>query len=130
MDRGACAEDRGCMVYVARAFDTGAGLPAGRETDLNLALDWYEKICARDEEVGTDSAEWGMDDPPYLLKARMAEILLAGVPAGEGEVRKDPERAGELYNEAAESAMECMKGKLANKYYMLAEEAYGQVEEE
>ena len=37
-------------------------------------------------------------------------------------------KAAELYNLAAESAMSCMKGKLANKYYMLAEEAYGQCE--
>lgn len=36
---------------------------------------------------------------------------------------------GELYNEAAEAAMEAMKGKLANKYYMLADEAYAEMEE-
>lgn len=36
---------------------------------------------------------------------------------------------GDLYSEAAEAAMEAMKGKLANKYYMLAEEAYGEVDE-
>ena len=38
--------------------------------------------------------------------------------------------AGDLYNEAAEGAMAAMKGRLANKYYALAEEAYAQVEEE
>ena len=37
---------------------------------------------------------------------------------------------GELYNEAAEAAMAAMKGRLANKYYALAEEAWAQVEEE
>ena len=36
---------------------------------------------------------------------------------------------GDLYNQAAEAAMEAMKGKLANKYYMLAEEAFGEAEE-
>ena len=30
---------------------------------------------------------------------------------------------------AAEAAMSCMKGKLANKLYMLAEEAYVEAEE-
>lgn len=38
--------------------------------------------------------------------------------------------SGDLYNEAAEAAMAGMKGRLANKYYMLAEECYGEVEEE
>lgn len=37
---------------------------------------------------------------------------------------------GDLYNEAAEAAMEAMKGRLANKYFALAEEAYGEMEEE
>jgi len=35
-----------------------------------------------------------------------------------------------MYNNAAESAMESMKGRLANKYYALAEEASAQCEEE
>ena len=43
---------------------------------------------------------------------------------------QDPTKAGDLYNLAAESAMACMKGKLANKYYMLAEEAYSLLEDE
>jgi len=34
-----------------------------------------------------------------------------------------------MYNQAAESAMASMKGKLSNKYYMLAEEAWGEIEE-
>ena len=38
--------------------------------------------------------------------------------------------AGELYTEAADVAMAAMKGRLANKYYALAEEAWAQVEEE
>ena len=43
---------------------------------------------------------------------------------------QDPSKAGDLYNLAAESAMACMKGKLANKYYMLAEEAYSLLADE
>lgn len=38
--------------------------------------------------------------------------------------------SGELYNEAAEEAMASMKGRMANTYYALAEEAYALVEEE
>ena len=37
---------------------------------------------------------------------------------------------GDLYNSAAENAMAGMKGRLANKYYALAEEAYALIEED
>lgn len=36
---------------------------------------------------------------------------------------------GELYTEAADEAMAAMKGRLANQYYMKAEEAWAEVEE-
>lgn len=38
--------------------------------------------------------------------------------------------AGDLFTEAAEAAMEAMKGRLANQYYMKAEEAWALMEEE
>lgn len=38
--------------------------------------------------------------------------------------------SAEMYNQAAEAAMEAMKGRLANKYYALAEEAMAMCEEE
>jgi elongation factor 2 kinase len=34
-----------------------------------------------------------------------------------------------MYNSAAEHAMAEMKGKLANKYFALAEEVWGELEE-
>ena len=37
---------------------------------------------------------------------------------------------GDLFTEAADAAMEAMKGRLANQYYMKAEEAWALVEEE
>ena len=37
---------------------------------------------------------------------------------------------GDLYNEAAEAAMAAMKGKLSNKFFMLAEECYGEMDED
>jgi len=36
---------------------------------------------------------------------------------------------GDLFNEAADAAMEAMKGRLANQYYMKAEEAWALMEE-
>ena len=77
------------------------------------------------EIISFYSDEWGMDDPPYLLMARMAEMWMSGGL----NLGKEPQRAGDLYSQAADLAMASMKGKLANKYYMLAEEAWGEVEE-
>ena len=51
--------------------------------------------------------------------ARMAEINMRG---GHG-LEPDPSEAASLYNDAAEKATLFGKGRLANKYYMLAEEA-------
>lgn len=47
---------------------------------------------------------------------------------GEYGLKVDYQKAGDYYQEAADLAMEEMKGKLANKYYMLAEEAWSYVE--
>ena len=128
MLRGAEAGDRSSMVYMAKAYDTGLNLADPKEQSLSKALFWYEEIKMYDDQASEDGnePEWGMADPPYSILARQAEIYLMDEVEG---VKKDPNLAGELYNLAAESAMACMKGKLANKYYMLAEEAYGQVEE-
>ena len=48
---------------------------------------------------------------------------------GGHNLEKDPQRAGDLYTQAAESAMNAMKGKLSSKYYMLAEEAWGELDD-
>jgi hypothetical protein len=37
--------------------------------------------------------------------------------------------AGDLYTEAAEGATAAMKGRIANKYYALAEEVWSQISE-
>ena len=64
-------------------------------------------------------------NPDYIIMAHLAEMYRSGG----HQLEKDPNKAGELYTQAAEVAMETMKGKLANKYYMLAEEAWSEVEE-
>ncbi|XP_065348223.1 eukaryotic elongation factor 2 kinase-like isoform X2 [Cloeon dipterum] len=112
----ASSGDVECMVLVAKAFDTGI-LLGSRPVDWCQAEYWYERSA---DEGGTDS------DPPYQLSARLAEMLCIGGPG----LNKDPSRAGELYTEAADAAMAAMKGRLANKWYQLAEEAWAQCEEE
>lgn len=64
-------------------------------------------------------------DADYLLLARLAELYRSG---GHG-LDPDIQKSGDLYTEAAESAMNAMKGKLSNKYYMLAEEVWGELED-
>ncbi len=65
-------------------------------------------------------------DPIYLILARMAEMNQTG---GHG-LEKDLSEAASLFTEAAEKAMAFGKGRLANKYYMLSEEASSMCDDE
>ncbi|KAM5227904.1 eukaryotic elongation factor 2 kinase isoform 2-T2 [Ctenodactylus gundi] len=123
--KAAEAGDRQCMILVARAFDTGQNLSPDRCRDWPEALHWYNTALEM-----TDCDEGGeyhgmQEEPRYALLAREAELLFTG---GCG-LRKDPQRSGDLYTQAAEAAMEAMKGRLANQYYEKAEEAWAQMEE-
>eukprot|EP00088_Acartia_fossae_P000553 TRINITY_DN10225_c1_g1_i4.p1 TRINITY_DN10225_c1_g1~~TRINITY_DN10225_c1_g1_i4.p1 ORF type:complete len:848 (-),score=112.71 TRINITY_DN10225_c1_g1_i4:515-3031(-) len=113
MTRAAHAGDVNSVLYLAKAFDTGHNLGSDRRASAEEAVRWYKKAI----ELGAEQV--------YLLKARIAEIMLAG----DKDFNRDPSAAGDLYTEAAEAAMEDMKGKLANRYYMLAEEAWAQCEQ-
>jgi len=121
------------MVYLAHAYDTGENLiDPVNDRSISKALYWLEEIQDLDDtwmdEAGNEeNGEWA-EEPSYQILSRMAEIWLTGYE--EENIRKDPMKAGDLYNLAAESAMSCLKGKLANKYYMLAEEAYGEAQDE
>ncbi|XP_029803376.1 eukaryotic elongation factor 2 kinase isoform X1 [Suricata suricatta] len=123
--KAAEAGDRQSMILVARAFDTGQNLSPDRSRDWPEALHWYNSALEM-----TDCDEGGeydgmQDEPRYTLLAREAEMLFTG---GCG-LEKDPQRSGDLYTQAAEAAMEAMKGRLANQYYEKAEEAWAQMEE-
>jgi len=104
--------DVNSMLFLARAFDSGLNLGKIRSQSFREAISWYEKAVEAEVEK------------KYLILARMAELSLT-----ENSGCRDPNRAGELYSEAAEAAMEEMCGKLANKYYALSEEAWALVEE-
>ena len=145
------------MLEVAKALDTGVGLGKAPENDADFcgtlryrvynsvtivvrylmlfffimiitrcinwaeAVEWYTKVLAAPD---TDTSDSGLvEDPDYAITARMAEMYCNGG----NKLDKDPQRAGELYTEAAELAMNAMKGKLSTKYYMLAEEAWSQL---
>nr|XP_019607220.1 PREDICTED: eukaryotic elongation factor 2 kinase isoform X1 [Rhinolophus sinicus]XP_019607221.1 PREDICTED: eukaryotic elongation factor 2 kinase isoform X1 [Rhinolophus sinicus] len=123
--KAAEAGDRQSMILVARAFDTSQNLSPDRSRDWPEALHWYSTALEM-----TDCDEGGeydgmQDEPRYALLAREAEMLFTG---GCG-LAKDPQRSGDLYSQAAEAAMEAMKGRLANQYYQKAEEAWAQMQE-
>ncbi|XP_008059959.1 eukaryotic elongation factor 2 kinase isoform X2 [Carlito syrichta] len=123
--KAAEAGDRQSMILVARAFDTGQNLSPDRCQDWLEALHWYNTALEM-----TDCDEGGeydgmQDEPRYALLAREAEMLFTGG----CRLEKDPQRSGDLYTQAAEAAMEAMKGRLANQYYQKAEEAWAQMEE-
>jgi elongation factor 2 kinase len=117
------AGDRSAMLYVARAFETGLGLGDTRSKSYQEAVAWYEAAVNMLEEDETGEFDATMDSPVYELKAKIADLYLDG---GFG-LEKDASYAGDLYSEAAEAATGAMKGRLASKYYILAEEAYAQV---
>jgi elongation factor 2 kinase len=119
------AGDRCSMIYMAQAFQTGIGLGSSRNQNWMEAMHWYEQAVNKTQEDDSGEFDATMDNPVYQIQAKMAEMYLEG---GYG-LDKDPSTAGDLYNEAAEAAMAAMKGRLANKYYALSEEAYGQVED-
>ena len=100
-----------------------------RSQNWTEAVSWYNKALSTEagtEDIDTDvvySSSIQQQDPDHVILSRMAELYRSGGPG----LDKDPQRSGELYSEAAEAAMNAMKGKLANKFYMLAEEVWAEV---
>ena len=91
-----------------------------RSQDWVRATHWYTQALAT-QENGDQRLDAESD---YALLARLAEMYRSG---GHGLV-KDCHKAGEYYNEAAEAATAAMKGRLASRYYTLAEEASADAE--
>ncbi|CAJ0583681.1 unnamed protein product, partial [Mesorhabditis spiculigera] len=105
--------DRGAILFVAEAYETGKNMGKDGAIHYPSAIFWFEKSMGfADDEEGTEQHR-----PRHELLANMARMYQEG---GHG-LEQDMTRAYELYNEAAEAAMENMKGKLANKYYEYAE---------
>ncbi|XP_073345366.1 eukaryotic elongation factor 2 kinase [Pagrus major] len=119
------AGDRSSMIIVARAFDTGVDLSADRKQDWGEAIHWYDTVLNMMDYDEGGEFDGTQDEPRYLLLAREAEMYQEGG----FNLKADPQRAGDLFTEAAEAAMAAMKGRLANKYYMKAEEAWALMEE-
>ncbi|XP_072453986.1 eukaryotic elongation factor 2 kinase isoform X2 [Notamacropus eugenii] len=123
--KAAEAGDRHSMILVARAYDTGLNLSSDRTQNWKEALHWYDTALNTTDYDEGGEYDGIQDEPRHTLLAREAEMLLTGG----FQLEKDPKKAGDLYTSAAEAAMEAMKGRLANKYYEKAEEAWALMEE-
>lgn len=119
--------NRYAMFYVAQAYDQ-------EYKDWPRAYEYYQKLVnlfesseSEESVTLTEETQSGADSEPiYLILARMAEMNMKG---GHG-LEKDLSEAGQLYSDAADKATMFGKGRLANKYYMLSEEAYSMAENE
>ena len=82
-------------------------------------MHWYEALL----DLSKDSNEELTVYPVYKIYERMAEMFREGC----FSLEKDLARSSDLYSYAAEAALNAMKGKLANRYYMLAEEVFQEI---
>jgi elongation factor 2 kinase len=123
-----CAEknDKNAIFYVARAYDSGLGLSKERSVDWSIASAYYKRILQiqdleqhGSEDSGYFEASTDICEPSYSILARLGEMYLKGG----NWIAMDAGLASQYLNEAAEKATACGKGRLANKYYMQAEEA-------
>lgn len=124
MELAAEMSDRDAIHFIASSYETGQNLPTNKHANWSKAMYWYEKALEYYalEEYDHDDYKGVKKDltfvsPQYEILAKMAQMSNEG---GFGLERNSTE-AYNFYNEAAEVAIAAMKGKLANKYYELAE---------
>lgn len=96
-----------------------------RHQNWSEAVKWYRRALAQNDDMASSEVDFGLTEPNHSILARMADMYQNGGHS----LDKDPQTAGELYSEAAEAAMSAMKGKLSTKYFMLAEEAWSEMED-
>ncbi|XP_063685588.1 eukaryotic elongation factor 2 kinase-like isoform X2 [Bolinopsis microptera] len=107
------------ILNVAQAYHLGL---YGVEENWVKAEKYYRKYT----ECSSAGSDMDTHEPTYQILAKIAEMFQHG---GHG-LNKDPLKSGYLFTEAAETAMSAMNGRLANKWFMLAEEVWAECEEE
>lgn len=126
-------------LHLAQIYDNG--VDGSIDKDWNEAVKYYEKyIQIRENESNNIDEDSGTsEDRPinsqdnavpfhdqYDIVARLATLYKIGG----FKLDCNYQKAGDLFNKAAEMATAAMKGRLAHKYYEAAEEAYGLEPEE
>lgn len=124
-------KDKNAMFYCARAYDSGVGLSADRHINWSMACDLYKRVLDMcDEEASSEDSGYSGDisnecEPSYVILARLGEMFMQGGV----NLERDLGQAAKFYSQAAEKATLFGKGRLANKYYMLAEQASSSMDE-
>ncbi|CAF2150474.1 unnamed protein product [Rotaria magnacalcarata] len=126
-------------LYLAQFYDKG--IDGALESEWKQAAMYYEKYIQIRENESTNIAEDSETNEPaqtdstdngipfhdrHDIVARLATLYKTGG----HNLQCDYKKAGDLFNKAAEMATEAMKGRLATKYYMAAEEAYAMAPDE
>ncbi|RMZ94800.1 eukaryotic elongation factor 2 kinase isoform X2 [Brachionus plicatilis] len=125
-------EDKHCLFLLAEAYESGVNLPKTKQIDWNLASVYYKKLLqmmedeAASEDAGYSDSLANECEANYLILARLAQMNLKGG----HNMPKNESAASALYTEAADKAIQYGKGRIANKYYMLAEEAAASQDQE
>lgn len=120
--------EKSAMHFIAKAFDTGMGLGEHKSIDWNKAVDFYRKILSsdKDETTGNAYSDPHSDfDSDYLILSRIGQMYLEGI----NGIEKNPQEASDLFLEAADKAVQLGKGRLANKYYNLSDEALALIDD-
>jgi len=120
-------------LHLAQIYDKG--LDESVKPNWKEAAKFYEKyIFIRENETTLLDEDSGTSEAPadpssangvpfhdqHDIVARLAYLYKMG----ENDLECNYQRAGDLYNKAAEMATAAMKGRLAHRYYEAAEEAY------
>ncbi|CAH8830353.1 unnamed protein product [Trichobilharzia szidati] len=109
-------------------------LPSISPDSWSEAIGWYKRAvdCAMDSSASGDGCpDKGLDAegrydaaedllPVYRILARMAEMYSVG---GFG-LKQNLSLAGDLFSQAGETASSALQGRLAARYFELADEAY------
>lgn len=124
MLQAATLGERQAMVYMAKAYESGEGLGSKRVRNWVESAKWYQNaIDIVDEDENPQNTLF--TDPNYILYAAQARLYQRGG----YELDRDAQTAGDMFSAAGDLALTAMKGKLANKYYALAEEAWAELDE-
>ncbi|CAF2834160.1 unnamed protein product [Rotaria sp. Silwood2] len=121
-------------LYLAQLFDNG--VEESLEADWKQAAEYYEKyirirenesnIIDEDSETNeSDQTNTIHNEIPFHDRHDTVARLATLYKTGGYNLLCNYRKAGDLFNKAAEMTTAAMKGRLANKYYMSAEEAYG-----
>ncbi len=116
--------DKSSLYFVAKAYDNGVGLSKNAKIDWNKSAEYYRKLISYNtndsalEDLGY--SDIGFDsEPDYMILGRLGQMYFQGLNGLERNVHE----ASELFTEAADKAIVFGNGRLANKYYNLAEKA-------